>query len=151
MLSLLSLTESFRLFQKYWVSMKEVLLVIISLAGIIALIFLTYYASRWLSKRVYRTTSRSLEIVERLGVTNDKSLIIARAGGKLLLLGVTAQHIEKLCDLDDEDIVLPPVTTEGGGGSFLDNLKKATKLQLKNSFGAKEREQNDDTNPPAQQ
>lgn len=132
--------------------MKEVLLVVVSLVGIIGLIFLTYYASKWLSKRVYKTTSRSLEIIERLGVTNDKSIIIARAGDKYMLLGVTPQHIEKLCDLDAEDIVLPPISSEPmTGGSFLDNLKTATKTQLKKSFGVKEREQNDDTNPPTEQ
>ncbi|MEG0614656.1 MAG: flagellar biosynthetic protein FliO [Oscillospiraceae bacterium] len=110
--------------------MKEVLTVIVALLGIIGLIFLTYFASKWLNKRISSGTSQSIKILERFSISQDKSLAIVKVGGKLMLLGISNQHVEKISDLDETDIVdylNPP--EKKGNGTFFENLKKAASQQ----------------------
>ena len=113
--------------------MKEILTFIVSFLGVIGLIFLTYYASRWLNKRFSFSSSRKIRVIERASLAQDKSLVVVRVGKKSLLLGVTPQHIENICELDSEDMaeILSDEPAQGGTPSFLDNLKKAT---LEHSF-----------------
>lgn len=114
--------------------MKEILTFIVSFLGVIGLIFLTYYASRWLNKRFsFSSSSKKIRVVERAALAQDKSLVIVKVGTKSLLLGVTPQHIENICELDSEDmkLILSDDAAQNGTPSFLDNLKKAT---LEHSF-----------------
>lgn len=106
--------------------MPEILIFVLSLLGIIGLIFLTYYASRWLNRRVSQSGTRSIRILERSMFGQDKSLVIVKVGGKIMLLGVTAHYIEKISDLDEEDIAEALRTAEAPiAGPFLENLRKA--------------------------
>lgn len=106
--------------------MPEIVTLVLAMLGIIGLIFLTYYATRWLNRRVTATTGRSMQILERIMLGQDKSLIVVKAGEKILLLGVTAHHVDKIAEFSAEEYPLP---AEGGlpplGGTFLENLKKA--------------------------
>lgn len=109
--------------------MSELMLVICSLLGVIGLIFLTYYATRWLNKKfrsggIYGSGS-GIKIIECVGIAQDKQLIAVKAGNKAMLLGVTPQSVTKLSDLDESDIeaMLPNENTSGGG--FAESLKKA--------------------------
>lgn len=110
--------------------MKEIITFVVAFLGVIGLIFLTYYAGRWLSKRMYCSYSGKIHILERTSVSQDKLLAVVKVGSKIMLLGISPQHIDKLCDLDPEDIedpVQPEKTAQNASGqSFLDNLKKAT-------------------------
>ena len=58
--------------------LKEILLAILSLMGVIALIFLTFYASRALHKRMYSFSGKHIKIVEREMLSQDKSLIVVK-------------------------------------------------------------------------
>lgn len=102
-------------------------MLLLSLLGVIGLIFLTYYAARWLNKRTYISGTRSIKILERANFSQDKSIVIVKVGGKNMLLGVTSEHIEKIADLDDEDIIAPEQISGNGNGTFLENLKKAAR------------------------
>ncbi|MFA5659323.1 MAG: flagellar biosynthetic protein FliO [Oscillospiraceae bacterium] len=84
--------------------MGEVFTLIISLAGIIALIMATYFGLRWLNKRVSFTPGSMIKVIERANLGPDKGLMIISVSGKYMLLGVSQQHIEKICDLDKEEI-----------------------------------------------
>ena len=106
--------------------LKEILVAILSLLGVIALIFLTFYASRALHRRMYTFSGKHIRIIEREMLSQDKSLVIVKAGDKYMLLGVTPQHIDKLCDFDESEIETIEEIPTNESGTFLDNLKKAT-------------------------
>lgn len=107
--------------------MKEILTILLALLGTIGLIFAIYYASKWINKRGgYGGTGTSIKIIERYYLGQDKAIIIARIGSKIMLLGVTGEHIDKIADLDESDIAVPQ-QTQSNGNAFLDNLKKAAK------------------------
>lgn len=109
--------------------MKEIFLAFLSLIGVLGLIFVTFYAARKLNRRMLRVSGKNVRIIEREMLAQDKSVVVIKAGTKYMLLGVTAQHIDKLCDFGEEDIRLfeeDTVAETNATGTFLDNLKKAT-------------------------
>lgn len=109
--------------------MSDYLLVICALLGVIGLIFLTYYATKWLNKKFrnvgYNGSHNGIKIVECLGIAQDKQLIAVRVGKKAMLLGVTPSTVTKLSDLDEEDMSILEQPQELSGSSFMDNLKNA--------------------------
>lgn len=107
----------------------EVFTVICALLGVIGLLFLTFYAYRWLNKQRmsggFGYNNRSIKIVEYVGIAQDKQLMIVTVGSKKMLLGVTQNAVTKICDLDDGDIVLPEENPKNEESGFMKNLKKA--------------------------
>ncbi|MCX7658642.1 MAG: flagellar biosynthetic protein FliO [Oscillospiraceae bacterium] len=101
----------------------EIALLIVSLLGVVGLIFLTYYGVRWLNKKVPASGGRSIKVLERAPIAQDKSLVIVKVGEKHMLLGLSPQHIEKIADLDAGDIVAMQ-ESEFEAGNFKEILKK---------------------------
>ena len=107
----------------------EVFTVICALLGVIGLLFLTFYAYKWLNKHRmsggFGYNNRSVKIIEYVSIAQDKQLMIVSVGSKKMLLGVTPNAVAKICDLDDEDIVMPEDVSDGEESSFMKSLKKA--------------------------
>lgn len=107
----------------------EVFTVICALLGVIGLLFLTFYAYKWLNKHRmsggFGYNNRSVKVIEYVSIAQDKQLMIVAVGSKKMLLGVTPNAVTKICDLDDEDIVLPEAESEDEDSSFMKSLKKA--------------------------
>ena len=113
------------------------------LLGFAAILAAAYWAARLAGTRyggMSRNSRRTggtglaglagLEILERTAVGQDRCLLIARAGGKVLLLGSTPQSIRLLCELDPE--LFPQPTEEPSAGypqrvSFADTLEEIKK------------------------
>lgn len=106
--------------------MKEVLLVVTALLGIIGLIFLSYYAARWLSKKAFTAQGRTIRLIERQSISQDKYLLVVKVGGKAMLLGVSQNNIEKISDLDEEDIAAAETETMSISApmTFAESFKK---------------------------
>ena len=63
--------------------MSDILMVICALLGVIGLIFLTYYATKWLNKK-FRSTGwngaqNGIKIIECMGIAQDKQLLVVRS------------------------------------------------------------------------
>lgn len=108
----------------------EVFTVICALLGIIGLMFLAFYASRWLNKKVNSGGfggggQRAVKIIECTAVAPDKQLMIIQVGKRTMLIGVTPNAVNKICDLDEEDVYLPAEETVPAESGFMQSLKKA--------------------------
>lgn len=107
----------------------EVFTVICALLGVIGLLFLTFYAYKWLNKHRmsggFGYNNRSVKIIEYVSIAQDKQLMIVSVGSKKMLLGVTPNAVTKICDLDDEDIVMPEDVSDDEESSFMKSFKKA--------------------------
>ncbi len=107
----------------------EVFTVICALLGVIGLLFLTFYAYKWLNKHRmsggFGYNNRSIKIIEYVSIAQDKQLMIVTVGSRKMLLGVTPNAVTKICDLDDEDIVTIDDSSEEEDGGFVKSLKKA--------------------------
>ena len=106
----------------------EVFTVICALLGIIGLMFLSFYAARWLNKRFniggFSTSGqRTVRIIEYTSIAQDKQLMIVAVGRKIMLLGVTANSVNKICDLDEEDLICKDTEPASESG-FMQSLKK---------------------------
>ena len=103
--------------------------VICALLGVIGLLFLTYYAVRWLNKRSHGVGfgggKNKIQIIECLGIAQDKQLLAIKAGKKAMLLGVAPNSVTKLCDLDEDDVAIMEQQDEESEGGFAESLKKA--------------------------
>lgn len=111
--------------------MDEILLVFFSLLGVIGLILLTYYGQKWMNKKFRGNTNfssgKNIKIKECTGVSPDKQLIVVSVGKKTMLLGVTPAGINKISDLDEEDVAVMESNNseQQGEMNFFKNLKQA--------------------------
>lgn len=111
----------------------EIFTVVCALLGIIGLMFLAFYAARWLNRHfsggLFGGGQKTVKIIECVGIAQDKQLMIIQIGSKYMLIGVTPNAINKICDLEETDIAfsensetVPAVSAESG---FMRSLKKA--------------------------
>jgi len=79
--------------------MPDILYISISLLGVLGLMFLTFWGLRMLNKRI-TTSGGRLRIIDRASLGRDSMILVVSVCGKLVLIGVSPQHVEKLDDLD---------------------------------------------------
>jgi len=77
----------------------QILWMVISLLGVLGLIFLMFYGLKMLGGRV-STSGGRLKVIDRATLGRDSMLLVVSVCGKLMLVGVSSQRIEKLTDLD---------------------------------------------------
>lgn len=112
----------------------DVVWVICTLIGVLGLIALMLFGSRWLNKHMRyggegqagRTGRvKNLKIIEVLPVAPDKQVMIISAGrDKFILVGVSPGGVNRICALNKDDLFLTDDADDNGGGAFFDNLKK---------------------------
>lgn len=72
---------------------------LLSFIGVLGLIAVLFYALQKLNKRI-STAGGRLKVLDRISIGRDGMLLVVSVCGKVMLVGVTSQRIEKLCDLD---------------------------------------------------
>lgn len=73
---------------------------LLSFIGVIGLIFFLFYALKKLNKGISVKSGNRLRVLDRVNIGRDSMLLIVSVCGQVMLLGVTSQKVEKLCDLD---------------------------------------------------
>ena len=73
---------------------------LLSFIGVIGLIFFLFYALRKLNKGISVKSGSRLRVLDRVSIGRDSMMLVVSVCGKVMLLGVTSQRMEKLCDLD---------------------------------------------------
>lgn len=82
---------------------------ILSLVGVIGLIIMLFWALKKLNKRVGVHNGNQMRVLDRINIGREGMLLVVSVCGKLMLLGVTATHIEKIQELDiSEEDYFPP-------------------------------------------
>ncbi len=98
---------------------------IMALIGVLALVFVLFWLMKKLNSRVYMGSSRNLKVLERVNIGQDKCLLLVSVCGKCMVIGVSQNHTEKLCDVDktEEEIMGVIENKNGENPSFLDSMK----------------------------
>ncbi|MBP3857774.1 MAG: flagellar biosynthetic protein FliO [Ruminiclostridium sp.] len=78
----------------------DILWVILSLAGVLGLFFIMVYATKKLNSGIGYVNGNRMKVVDRISLGKDGMLVVVSVAGRLMLFGVTGQHIEKLAELD---------------------------------------------------
>ena len=81
------------------------------LAVIVLILYLTYFATRWIGSRgvpggagtLLAGGAGDLRVLSQLGVGRNERLVLARLGERCYLLGVTEHQITLLRELDGEE------------------------------------------------
>lgn len=73
---------------------------IFSLVGVLGLFFILVYAMKKLNSGVGFINGNRMKVIDRVSLGKDGMLAVVCVGGKLILVGVTAQRIEKISDID---------------------------------------------------
>lgn len=95
---------------------------IMALVGVLALVFLLFWVMKKLNKRISVSSTRNMKILERVNLGPDKMLLLVSVCGKCMVLGVTSNHTEKICDLEQtEDELFPK--DENGNPTFGESFK----------------------------
>lgn len=112
---------------KEWLDAVVWILVLLVLFALV--VVCAYYATRLLGKRYGAQNSGSgwISILDRAYIGQDRQILVIQVADKTMLIGVTASHIEKLCELDPGQLPsLPGKPQEAAFKGLLDSfLKKA--------------------------
>lgn len=89
-------------------TVKQIFSVLLGLVLFIIIMFSAYFALKTVSKKGFFKNSglKNMKVIERMMLSQDTSVAIVEAAGKMLLIGITSHHIELLCELSPEDIVI---------------------------------------------
>ena len=78
----------------------------ISIIGIVLVLVLTYYSTKWLSARsTLAQKSKYMNIVDKIVLGQNKFLAIAEINSKYYLISITEKNINILKELDDFHIL----------------------------------------------
>ena len=84
-----------------------------SLLGIIFVLFLTYYGTKWLSVKVTNISqSKYINVLDKIVLGQNKYLAIVEISNKYYLLSVTDNNINILKELDELEIKTTYNTSE---------------------------------------
>lgn len=99
----------------------DLIQVVLSLIGVLGLIIVLLYGLRKLTKRVSVIGGSKLKVLDRISVGRDGMLLVVSVCGKLMVVGATPNHIEKICDIDmsEDDYTAKSAAQTPAEGSFL--------------------------------
>lgn len=125
--------------------LSDVLYIIFFLLMLGFVIFLAYYSTRWLGKKSFfaqSNSSRNMEILDRLHLTQDKSLLIVKVAQRRLLLSITQQNISKVLEFSEDEAI---ISIDQGNTTNFSNLLKDT--MTKSTFFKKNTQEHKEENP----
>lgn len=97
---------------------------IMALVGVLALVFVLFWLMKKWNKHVAVSDSKNMKILERINLGPDKMLLLVSVCGKCMVLGVTSNHTEKICDLEQtEDELVDVPESNGENPSFKESFK----------------------------
>lgn len=83
------------------VNIKDIFSLVLSIIGIILVLFLTYYSTKWLStKSNFAMKSKYINIVDKVMLGQNKYLTIAEICNKYYLISITEKDIKIIKELE---------------------------------------------------
>lgn len=84
------------------INIKDIFSLILSLIGIILVLFLTYYSTKWLSTKTNLSMkSKYMNIIDKIMVGQNKFLAIAEIYHKYYLISIAENSINIIKELED--------------------------------------------------
>lgn len=108
-----------------------------ALIGVLALVFVLFWLMKKLNKRVYFGNGKNLKILERVNVGQDKYLLLVSICGKCMVIGVSPNHTEKICDLEQTEEEIVGVNENKGNAGENPTFLESMKIVMGNMFEKK--------------
>lgn len=122
----------------------RVFTVIFTLVIFIVILYLAYLTTKYIGKRYSAGGSaggKNLKILDSMHLGQDKLLMIVKAGEKAVLMGVSKDHMEYICDVDESQLKFEETGTSGVPASS--EFVQAFKTVLEEKFRSKENKHED--------
>ena len=127
-----------------WNNAKGALDIIVLIFSMIAVVGLAYVASKWLSRRFApQGMGRGVKIIDRTFLSQDKSLLIIKVIDRYMLISVTSQSIQKLCDIEATEVQNYINTPREEAPSFAAILQDSLKGAM-SKYGVKKGQEGED-------
>ena len=114
----------------------RVITVLFTIVLFAAILYLAYLTTKYIGKK-YSISSgmsgKNLKIIDSLSLAPDKVLMIVKAGGKTVLVGLSREHMEYICDVDESELTLPAgEVTPAFGNDIIGAFKTVLSDKMKN-------------------
>jgi len=121
--------------------------VVMALAVFILILYLAYFATKKLGKRlsIKGVRNKNIKILESVSIGQNNAIMIVESAGKTLLVGVTQNGMNLISELDGSKLVIEEQKNVGQTMEF----SQAFKTVLEEKFGRridKNKESKDDSN-----
>ncbi len=114
---------------------------IMPLMGVLLIIFLAYWGTKWIAKRYNRLSSgKYMRILERVSLGQDKCLLLVEMAGKIFFLGVGPQGVDTI-EVFQKDQIAEMAAIDEGGGTFPHLMTEMIKKQ--SPFGSRGRKRDE--------
>ena len=104
----------------------DIFSMLFALVGMICVILLTFYVSKWYGKKMGPIAGgKHIKVIDRLVVSKTGSVLIVDILGKQYMIGVSDQNVQILMELDE---TIPPFVEKDnrqGGAKVLINSSKS--------------------------
>ena len=109
--------------------------VLLALVGFILILYLAYFATKKIGKRmsVRGVGGKNIRIIDSVSIGQHGSIMLIMTAGKLLLVGITQNGMSLLSELDPSEIDIDEDSPQNGTMDFSQALKKA----IEQKFGKK--------------
>ncbi len=109
--------------------------VLLALVGFILILYLAYFATKKIGKRmsVRGVGGKNIRIIDSVSIGQHGSIMLIMTAGKLLLAGITQNGMSLLSELDPSEIDIDEDSPQNGTMDFSQALKKA----IEQKFGKK--------------
>ncbi len=102
---------------------------IMALVGVLALVFALFWLMKRLNKHIALGGGRHMKILEKINLAPDKMLLLVSICEKCMVICVTSNGAEKICDLEQSESELYPEQKTAGEESGFSNVGFKTVLE----------------------
>lgn len=86
-----------------------VLSIVFSFVLVVGILFLAYFSTKWLSKKMStQGNTRYIKVLDRVMLGQDKSIVVVKIAGKTMAVAMTSHTAVKLCDIDEASVEPAP-------------------------------------------
>ena len=125
----------------------RVITVLFTIVLFAAILYLAYLTTKFIGKK-YSISSgmsgKNLKVLDTLSLAPDKVLMIIKAGGKTVLVGLSKDHMEYICDVDESELEIPEEST--GSVPFSDLIGAFKNVLSEKMSNLKQKENKNDEN-----
>lgn len=109
----------------------SILELVVLLIIFVLILFAAYYVSKWIGKKGMPGSRKgNIELIEAFRLNQTKQILIIRAGVKYLLVGITKDNMEFLCEMKEDELDFTKPDAEAGNDlTFRDVMKQVLKKE----------------------
>ncbi len=117
--------------------------VLFTLIIFVVILYLAYLTTKYIGKKYSVNggmNGKNMRILDSMRISQDKLLMIVKAGDKTILIGVSKDHMEYICDIDESELQLPEsgaVYTASEPSDFIQSFKSVLSEKI-NNYKSKE-------------